>query len=78
MPRQLTCTCNNCQTCAHRDYMRRWRQVVFPTDSAWERSVREMADSLCRYRCPLSTITAAAYCVDLRTKRKEKVMVAAE
>lgn len=74
MPRKPSCTCGNCKVCAHRDYMRRYRDVVFPTLSEWERSIKNEVDQMTRYTCPLSVISAAAYCIELRDEEFDGAM----
>ena len=50
------CNCGECKTCRHRVYMReyrkKWERPVWP--SAWEESVRQSAEELTKYVCPLA------------------------
>ena len=61
MPKKLKCDCNQatCQTCSHREYMRKvraehkfLREIIWPTKD-WASSARAEAEQLTRYVCPL-------------------------
>jgi hypothetical protein len=66
MPRALRCECGECQTCQHREYMRKYRHKEYMIGasivrlSSWEQDVAAQADALCRYVCPLVRIIEKA------------------
>lgn len=58
MPRELKCTCGECQTCHRRAYVAawRWRKIRGPLPVAWATQARTEAWHLQRYICPLADL----------------------
>lgn len=77
MPPPSSCTCGNCKKCAPRDYMRRYRDVVWPKLSEWERSIRNEVNQMTKYTCPLSVMAAANYYIETQADEQAEAARAA-